>query len=87
MIHRKKNDLLYKAITCLCHSLARLWVLCLMVLFLLGLGFSPSYVLGVSSVWFMTLSTEMSFLIVLVLFSNWRVCFLLLLDAFFQALS
>ena len=37
MIHRKKNDLLYKYTTCLCHSLARLWTLFLVVLFLLGL--------------------------------------------------
>ena len=52
MIHRKKNDLLYKDITCLCQSLTRLWVLCLVVLFLLGLGFAPSSVLDVSSVLF-----------------------------------
>ena len=52
MIHCKKNDLLYEDITCLCHSLARLWVLCLVLLFLLGLGFAPSSVLDVSSVLF-----------------------------------
>jgi len=52
VIHRKKNDLLYKDITCLCQSLTRLWVLCLVVLFLLGLGFAPSSVLDVSSVLF-----------------------------------
>ena len=50
LIHCKKKDLLYKDITCLCHSLARLWVLCLVHLFLLGLGFAPSSVLDVSSV-------------------------------------
>ena len=52
MIHRKKNDLLYKDITCQCYSLAQLWVLFLVVLFLLGLGFTRSSVLGVSSVSF-----------------------------------
>ena len=71
----KKNDLLYKDITCLCNSLPRLWVLCLMVLFLLGLGFAPSSVLGVSLVLFYafvhrTVVFDGSFL-----FSNWRGCF------------
>ena len=37
MIHRKKNDLLYKDITCLCHSFNRLWAHFLVSLFLLGL--------------------------------------------------
>ena len=52
VIHHKKNNLLYKDIACLCHSLARLWVLFSVVLFLLGLGFVPSSVLGVSSILF-----------------------------------
>ena len=37
MIRHKKNDLLYKDITCLYHSHAQLWVLCLVVLFMLVL--------------------------------------------------
>ena len=50
MIHCKKKDLLYEDITCLCHSLAQLWVLCLVVLFLLVLRLAP--VCGPSSLWF-----------------------------------
>ena len=44
MIHCKKKDLLYEDITCLCHSLAQLWVLCLVVLFMLVLRLALTYV-------------------------------------------
>ena len=37
VICQKKNNLLYKDITCLYHSHAQLWVLCLVVLFMLVL--------------------------------------------------
>ncbi len=52
MIHRKKNDLLYKDITCLCHNLARIWAIFFVVLFLLGQGFAPSSILVAFSVLF-----------------------------------
>ena len=64
VIHYKKNDLLYKDITCLWHSHAHLFLvvlfllgLCLRVgffvlLFLSGLGFIPSSVLVAFSVLF-----------------------------------
>ena len=82
MIHRKKNDLLYKDITCLCHSLARFWVLCLVFLFLLGLGFTPSSVVGVFSVLFY------AFVHRAVVFDGSHLeGQLFLLDASFQALS
>ena len=65
VIHRKKNDLLYKDATCLCHSFSRLWVLFLVGLFLLALSLAPSSVLGAFSVLFMPSSTELFFLMVL----------------------
>ena len=86
MIHRKKNDLLYKDITCLCHSLARLWVLCLVLLFLLGLGFAPSSVLDVSSVLFSAFVYRAVVFDGFV-FRTWIGCLLFFFDASFQALS
>ena len=74
MIHRKKNDLLYKDITCLCHSLAWLWVLCLVVLFLLGLGFAPLSVVGFSSVLFYAFVHQAVVFVGSLLFSTWRGC-------------
>ena len=41
VIRQKKNNLLYKDITCLYHSHAQLWVLCLVVLFMLVLRLAP----------------------------------------------
>ena len=97
VIHRKKNDLLYKDITCLCHSLVRLWVLFLVVLFLLALSFLLPSILGTISVCFTCRpsSTELFFLMVLFFlalsgcFYFWDACFvsrLFLKKSFFVVL-
>ena len=64
MIHRKKNCQLYKDAPCLCHSLARLWIL-LVGLFLLALSLAPSSVFGAFQSCFRPSSPELLFLIVL----------------------